>query len=221
MNVHLSRSFERIKKKLLSIATLVEESVDRAMESFLECNVELAGKVIDLDQKIDMEEVEVEEECLKMLALHQPVAIDLRYIIAILKINNDLERIGDLATNIAQRAKSLAELPEQETHHHLEDMRRKTQQMLRRSLDSLIQLDPKIAHEVIKADSEVDDLNREMYRLAHKAILKTPHDIRRMFFYVSVSRNLERIADLATNIAEDVLYMIEGRIVRHRIDMVD
>ncbi|MCB0352465.1 MAG: phosphate signaling complex protein PhoU [Bdellovibrionales bacterium] len=221
MSSHLAREVERLKKKLLELSTTVEENVHRAVRAVLDKDESLADAAIRFDPKIDQMEVEVEEDCLKILALYHPVAIDLRFIISVLKINNDLERIGDLSTNIAARAKSLARLANSDTESNLEQMSELVQGMLRDSLSALIRLDLKLAQKVCNSDQAVDELNRETYKRAHKEILKHPGSVKKMFFYVSVSRNLERIADLATNIAEDVIYMIDGEIVRHRIMTID
>ena len=163
-----------------------------------------------------MVEVEVEEECLKILALHQPVAADLRFIVAVLKINNDLERIGDLAVNIASRAIKLSAIKTQpEALIDFQDLESKVQQMLRRSLESLVNLNEEIAKSVCSSDDAIDDINRSIHKQVIQATREHPNDVERFIILLSVSKNLERIADHATNIAEDVLYMIRGEIVRH------
>ncbi len=176
---------------------------------------QLALQAIETDHAIDQHEVQVEEECLKILALHQPVAIDLRYIIAVLKLNNDLERIGDLAVNIAQRALLLNAQPPIEVPFDLPGLAEKTQGMFRQSLDALVNMDARRAREVCAMDDEVDAINRAMYEQVKQTIRTHPEDIEGLIALLSVSRYLERIADHATNIAEDVLYMVDGRIARH------
>jgi len=163
-------------------------------------------------------EVDVEEECLKILALYQPVAIDLRFIITALKINNDLERIGDLAVNIAERSEFLARQPEVHVPLDLEKMTEKTQSMLTKSLDALVNMDCDLAHQVCAADDEVDAMNRQMYLTVQDGIRQHPEQLESLIHLLSASRHLERIADHATNIAEDVIYMAEGQIVRHRAE---
>jgi phosphate transport system protein len=158
----------------------------------------------------------MEEECLKILALHQPVGSDLRLIVAILKINNDLERIGDLSVNIAERAVFLASPETIDIPLDFARMAENVESMLRRSLDALVNTDLAAAHEVLEADDEVDAINREMYVQVQDAIRQHPQRVERLIHLLSASRHLERIADHATNIAEDVIYMIEGEIVRHR-----
>jgi phosphate transport system protein len=160
-------------------------------------------------------EVELEEECLKVLALNQPVAGDLRFIVSIMKINNDLERVGDLTVNIAERAKFLSTRERPDIPLDFLQMTKKTQAMLRRSLDALMNRNAEAAHEVLLADDEIDAINREMYVKIQEEIHKKPAQMESLIHLLSCSRHLERIADLATNIAEDIIYMIEGAIVRH------
>ncbi|MCU0611243.1 MAG: phosphate signaling complex protein PhoU [Candidatus Eisenbacteria bacterium] len=196
MGMHLQREIELLKKQITALSTVVEESVRKAVRSIENRDAALAEAVIKGDSAIDEQEVRVEEECLKILALHQPVAIDLRFIIAALKINNDLERMGDLAVNIAERTVFLCQREPIQAPFAFDDMWGKTLVMLRESLDALFEMDTGLARKVLASDDEVDEINRQMYR--------------------KIGRHLERIADAATNIAEDVIYMMEGTIVRHR-----
>jgi phosphate transport system protein len=163
-------------------------------------------------------EVQIEENCLKTLALHQPVAIDLRFIIAVLKINSDLERVGDLAVNVAERAAFLATQPPVDISFDFQAMARKAQEMLKRSLDSLVNLSAAQAREVLLGDDEIDVMNRRMYLIVQDAIRTHPDQTESLIHMLSASRHLERIADHATNVAEDVIYMIEGVIVRHKAE---
>jgi phosphate transport system protein len=155
---------------------------------------------------------------LKILALHQPVAIDLRFIVAVLKINNDLERIGDLAVNIAERAIFLAGRPKINISIELIDMAHHAQSMLKKSLDALINHDAELAHKVCASDDTIDQMNRQMYLNVQEAILKNPEQISALIHLLSASRHLERVADHTTNIAEDVIYMVEGQIMRHKTE---
>ena len=216
MTKHLEREIDKLKRQILRLSTVVEDSVYKAVKAVEERDPDRAELVISKDSEIDLLEVEVEEECLKILALHQPVAIDLRFIIAVLKINNDLERIGDLAVNISNRASALAKLPKVKVAPDFEPMFVKVMSMLRRSLESLVNLDSELARSVCASDDEVDDLNREMHRLIQENIRTAPAEAASLLQMLSVSKNLERIADHSTNIAEDVIYMIHGEIVRHR-----
>jgi len=214
----MKREIDKLKSKLLSLCRVVEESFLQAVKSIKEQNANLAKKVIKADIKIDHMEVDVEEECLKILALYQPVAIDLRFIITALKINNDLERIGDLAVNIAERSQFLADQPKIDVPFDFDRMAVKTQLMLRKSLDALVNMDCKLAHEVCAADDEVDTINRKIYNQVKDNIRSHPEWLESLIHLLSVSRDLERIADHTTNIAEDVIYMAKGEVVRHRTE---
>jgi len=215
MSVHLQREIERLKKNLLALCALVEEQVQMAVRALLERDPELARRVEHRDLEIDHREVEVEEECLKALALHQPVASDLRLIVSAMKMNSDLERIGDLAVNIAHKAVTVAGQAPMAIPFDLAAMWQKTQRMLRDSLDALVNLDARLAHDVCARDNEVDQLKHENRRTAERLMQENPAQIPVLLNLLAVSRNLERIADHATNIAEDVIYMVEGRIIRH------
>ena len=160
----------------------------------------------------------MEEECLKILALHQPVAIDLRFVVAVLKLNSDLERIGDLAVNIAERAQFLSTREPVPVPLDFGGMAQATRNMLRRALDALVNMDIGAAWEVLKSDDVVDEINREMFVQVQDGIRKHPDMLEALIHLLSASRHLERIADLATNIAEDVIYMVDGEIVRHRAE---
>lgn len=217
MSIHLAKEVDALKRKLIDLATLVEESVFKSVKAITERDVALAQTVVEEDLEIDRLEVEVEEDCLKILALYQPVAVDLRYIIAVLKMNNDLERIGDLAVNIGQSAEYLAMFEEVRAPFDFRDMSAKAQKMLEMALDSLINTDKDLARQVIELDDEIDEINREMYRQVEKQIRNQTSPTDCLIRLLTVSRNLERIADHTTNIAEDVIYMIDGEIVRHNI----
>jgi phosphate transport system protein len=213
---HLHREVDKLKKQLLSLSALVEEAVQRAARSVQERDPQLAKWVIDIDFAIDQREVEIEEECLKTLALHQPVAHDLRFIISVLKINGELERIGDATVNIAERAQYLATVERVDVSFDFGRMSEIAQDMLRRSIDALVNLDAGLAYEVIATDDKVDELNREMYELVEDACRQDPEQIRTLTHVLGISRHLERIGDHASNIAEDVIYLVKGEIVRHR-----
>ena len=215
MSVHLQREIDRLKQHVLQLCAIVEEQVQMAVRALLERDEALAQEVERRDADIDQREIEVEEECLKTLALHQPVAIDLRLVVAAMKINNDLERIGDMAVNIARKAVAFAAEPPIEIPFDIAGMSEKTQAMLRDSLDSLVKMDGKLAHEVCIRDDEVDLMKHEIRRQVEERIRDNPEQVRPLLKLLAVSRNLERIADCATNIAEDVIYMAEGRIIRH------
>ena len=218
MSVHLKRELDNLKKKILSLGRVVEDRVRQAVESVEQRDVALAEEVINGDIDIDREEVELEEDCLKTLALHQPVAVDLRLIVAVLKMNNDLERIGDLAVNIAERSVFLATQERSEVPFDLAGMTQMCQSMLRRSLEALVNLDVDLARQVCADDDQVDAINRQMYDRVKDAINRHLGNLDSLIHLLSISRNIERIADLATNIADDVIYMVEGEIVRHQTE---
>ena len=214
----MKREIEKLKQKLLTLCSAVEEQLWEAVKSIRNRDVDLARRVIDEDSRIDQMEVYSEELCLKVLALYQPVAIDLRFIITALKITSDLERIGDLSVNVAERSLFLSSHDPIDMPFDFETMAEKTQVMVRQSIDALINMDTQLAHQVTRSDDEVDALNRDMYNLVKEGILGHPEHIEALIHLLSVSRHLERIADHATNIAEDVIYMVEGRIIRHHAE---
>ena len=218
MSLHLSREIAKLKKQLLSLCAAAEENVQRAVAAVQARDGAAAQGVIDTDAAIDRAEIDVEEECLKILALHQPVAIDLRVIVACLKINNDLERIGDLAVNIAKRCGAIAEMAADQIPPDLPSLAAKSQRMLKKSLDALMSLDAALARQVLASDEEVDGIRLKLYELLEKQMRASPDDLHALIQLIFVTRCLERIADHATNIAEDVIYMLEGRIVRHGVD---
>jgi phosphate transport system protein len=216
MSIHLHKAIESLKKRILELGALVEESVSMALIAAEKRDPDLAKKVIDGDTAIDMLEVEVEEECLKILALHQPVATDLRFIVAVLKINNDLERIGDLACNIASRARKMAAVTTPaKAHIDFQGAETKVRTMLHKSLEALVNVDSDLAKWVWAQDEQIDEINRSVHRQVIQALKEYPDDVERLILLLSVSRNLERIGDHSTNIAEDILYMVGGEIVRH------
>ncbi len=215
MPVHLQKEIAKLKTQLLTLSAMAEESVRHAVTSLAQRDAAMATRVIQKDSVIDQFEVDVEEEGLKILALHQPVAIDLRFIIAVIKMNSDLERIGDLAVNIAERTLFLCTQPRVEIAFDFPGLSEKTQLMLKKSLDALVNLDAAMAREVCAMDDEVDALNRQMYEQVKHMIREHPEQVDSLIAQLTVSRCLERIADHATNIAEDVIYMTRGDIVRH------
>jgi phosphate transport system protein len=214
----MQHEIDKLKKQILELGALVEERVLMAVKSIEEHDQELAREVITGDIQIDEREVDLEEECLKILALYQPVANDLRYIIAVLKINNDLERIGDLAVNIADRAVALQKVEKNELITDIITMAAKTEDMLRMSLNALVNLDPGLAREVCARDDEIDSIHAGIFPKFEKVVRKKPDRLQYYINLVGVSRNLERIADHTTNIAEDVIYLSVGEIVRHHAE---
>lgn len=212
---HFSRELEKIKKEILSLGAKVEEQVRMAIQAVETNDAELAKQIIKSDFNIDEMEVEIEEDCLKILALHQPVAVDLRFLIAVIKINNDLERIGDQAVNIAERVDVIAKRDLSEFFFDYTAMGEKVQDMLKMSLDALINMDYDMAYSVVIRDDEVDQIKVDAYDRIKQAMSKHPDKIGYLINLLLISRHLERLADHTTNIAEEVIYLIEGEIVRH------
>jgi phosphate transport system protein len=216
MPTHLQHEVEKLKKRLIALTAVVEKALEDAVASIANRDCDLAQKVLDGDRAIDETEVDIEEECLKLFALYQPVATDLRFIVAVLKINNDIERVGDMAVNIAERTLFLCKQPPIKAPFAFAEISQKTLAMLNGSLEALMQQDPERARAVRAVDNDVDAINRGMYTKISNAIRENPDDVEQLLCYLSVSRNLERTADCATNIAEDVIYLTEGEIVRHK-----
>jgi phosphate transport system protein len=216
MSLHLIRDLEALKKELLQLGNLVESAINSAILSLHNREPSLAERVLQIEIEINEKEVLIEEECLKMLALHQPVAVDLRFIVAVLKVDNDLERMGDFAKNIARRAQVLAHLkPIPLPSEFVIELPDLVRTMVRKSLDSLVALDTDLARNVIKMDKRVDQINAAMYGEVQRLIEEDVSRTEVALNLLSCSRHMERIADLSTNIAEDVLFMVEGRVMRH------
>jgi phosphate transport system protein len=216
MTKHFQRELKKIKKMILSLGAIVEERVRSASQAMEDWELDLATQIISSDHEVDEMEVEIEEECLKILALHQPVAVDLRFIVAVIKINNDLERIGDQAVNIAERIETIAKHgAPNETHFDHFGMAGKAEKMLKMSLDALVNLDIDLAFKVLLLDNEVDAIQKEAYDRIKTAVKEDPEKVGLLINLLLISRHLERLADHATNIAEEVIYLIEGEIVRH------
>jgi len=216
MSVHLHRDMENLQKMVLAISAVAEEMIDRATRALCERRYDDAAAVIAADSEVDQREVAIEEECLKMLALHQPVASDLRRIASVLKINNDIERIADLAVNVAQRAQGLADFPEFIVPDRVSQMVALTTQMVRGALDAFVNLDAASARRIIRLDDTVDQHNREIINELQDLMKQRPQSVEAAVHCFSAVRYVERIADHAVNIAEDVIYLAEGEIVRHR-----
>ena len=215
MSIHLQKDLEHLDKELLILSSMVEDATNKAILSLVDRRLDLARQVMREDDRINTREVLIEEECLKMLALHQPVAADLRFIVAVLKVNNDLERMGDLAVNIAERAAYLATREPLQVSLDFPKMAEGVREMVRESLDALTNMNPRLARHVLTMDDEIDEANRGMFDILQDLMHRDPSTIERAVHLLSASRHLERIADLATNIAQDVVYIAEGRMIRH------
>ena len=215
MTKRFRKELENIKKHILTLGSMVEDLVQLSIQAVERMDGDLAEHIIKRDAEIDDKEVEIEEECLKVLALHQPMAVDLRFIIAVIKINNELERIGDQAVNIAQRIQVIAGRPKPPFMFDYAEMGEKAQKMLKMSLDALVKLDVDTAYKVITLDDEVDQIKAEAYDRIKQAIKDLPERVGYYINLLLISRHLERLSDHATNIAEEVIYLVEGEIFRH------
>ena len=217
MAKHLEKELDRLKKLIYTLGARVDENLELSVKSFQEHDVELAKKVIEADHEIDELEVEVEEECLKALALYQPVAIDLRFIIAVMKMNSDLERIGDLASDIAKNGITISQSTMPRIPLDLNQMSYLAKAIVRKSLDSLLNIDAYLAREVLKDDEEINAMKSDMKTEIMEALQKDPQHAEVLMTILAVTHRLERIGDHACNIAEDVIYMVEAEIIRHQI----
>jgi phosphate transport system protein len=220
MTKHLDRELDRLRSDLVEQFGIVEQMILLAVRSLVERRTDLAERVIDGDTVVDDKDIRIEEECLKLLALHQPVATDMRWLVTVVKANSDLERMADLACNIAERAKSLDLYPLFPVPDEIVQMVTICTRMVRNALDSFVERDSKKATGVIREDDKIDELNRVVIDRLHELMKDSPDNIEPAVHCFSASRHLERIADLAENIAEDVIYLVEGDIVRHKHEVL-
>ena len=219
MVIHQQRQFDKLKQLIRDLGQRTQEQLDAAMQAAEARDQDLARQVIANDDAINRMEIEIEEECLHTLALYQPVAFDLRYVVSVLKINNDLERIADQAVNIAEQARFLsAEPPVELVPYDMRGMAQRVKAMLRDALEALVQMDADRADRVRDDDEEVDAIHRKMYANVERAIMAHPEQAPQLIHLMNISRQLERTADLTVNIAEDVLYTVRGDIIRHAAD---
>ena len=218
--MHLQRDLEALEQNLLNQSSVVEQMVFRACQSLRELRTDIVDEVLASEETVNYREVEIEEECLKILALHQPVAVDLRRVATVLKINGDLERIADLAVNIGERTHSLTTFPDFQMPANLDKMAEAAISMVRDAIDAFVRLDVELARDVCIRDDRVDSLNRQVISDVQALIEDNPSDIAPAFHFYSASRHVERIADHATNIAEDVIYLVDGEIARHKHDEI-
>ncbi len=212
---HLELELEKIRREVLSLAAYVEDIVVQSVISLETRDTEKAVKIVSMDQYVNEKEVDIEEACLKVLALHQPVAHDLRFLIGVIKVNNDLERIADLAVNVAKRTIYIAKEERVMLPFDLNAMSNEAVRMMRNTMKALFATDVVLARQIIKEDHIIDEMNRHMYQAIFLAIKEDPNRVAVYINYFSAGRMLERIADYCTNISEDLIYMKEGTIVRH------
>jgi len=212
---HFHEELEQMKEKLLKLGSLVETMVERAVASLVDRDSRLAEEIIASDDRVDALDLEIDEDCLRLLALQQPAAKDLRFITTAMKITTDLERMADQAVNICQRAIELNEEPQLKPYIDIPMMSQLSQKMLRDSLDAFVRRDAELARQVIPADNKVDALKNQVFRELLTFMMEDPRTIPRAIRLILVSRHLERIADHATNIAEMVVFLVEGKSIRH------
>jgi len=209
------REIEKLKAHLVYLFKMVEMNYTLACRALNDGDLGVAEEIYRQESEIDDKKIDIQEECFKIIALHQPVAFDLRFIMATLKFNNDLERIGDMAVSIAKRAQALEEFPPVTPPVDLGKMANHVHDMLNRSLDALIKLDQDLAVGVLGDEEAVDEMHRHNLKMIKEAIVRNPEQIDALVNYLSVSRYLERIADYVTNLGEEVVYIVEGEIVYH------
>jgi phosphate transport system protein len=217
MQRHFHEELEALKQTLLAMGGLVEDQIRRVMRALLERDDALAQEVIDRDQQVNAYDVEVDETCVSLLALHQPTAGDLRFITTAMKIVTDLERIGDQAVNIAQRVLELNREPQLKPYIDLPRMAEKAQKMVKESLDAFVARDTELARKVCAEDADVDALKEQLFRELLTFMMEDPKTIPRAIRLILISRFMERVADHATNIAEMVIYLVEAKMVRHTL----
>ena len=216
MSRHLQNDLTYLDQDILAQSSIVEEMIDKACQALSEGRGDLAIEVQTYEPEVNRREIRIEEECLKILALHQPVAVDLRRVATVLKVNAELERIADLAANIAERTQSLTQFPDFPVPETLGRMATMASEMVHEALDSFVELDVEAAHRVCRQDDEVDQFNVELIHELRQMMREDPDNVEPALHFFSASRQIERIADHATNIAEDALYLVEGEILRHQ-----
>jgi phosphate transport system protein len=211
----LDQHLTTIRQSLLKMGGVVEHMIDHAMRALVDRDDALAELVLAQDQDVDRLEMEIDDRCHTVMARNQPTAVDLRFLVAVMKINNDLERMGDSAVNIVQSVLKLNQEPILKPYIDLPRMSEQVQRMVRHSLDAFVRKDARMARQVLRDDDEIDGLYRQLFRELLTFMIEDPQTVSRSLHLLLVARNLERVADHATNIAEDVIYYVEGRDVRH------
>ena len=217
MQRHFHEELDALKQTLLAMAALVEDQIRLTMRALVDRDDALAERVIERDREVNAYDVEVDEKCVELLALHQPAAGDLRFLTTAMKIVTDLERIGDQAVNIAQRALELNQEPQLKPYIDLPRMADRAQRMVKESLDAFVAGDTALARQVCAEDAEVDALKEQIFRELLTFMMEDPRTVSRAIRVILISRFMERVADHATNIAEMVIYLVEGKMVRHTL----
>jgi phosphate transport system protein len=218
METHFQQELNQLKSELLQMAGLVERAINNAVEALVHRDISLAERTIAEDDRIDKMELTIDEHCLQLLALHHPMATDLRFITSAMGINTDLERIGDQAVNIAERVIALGQEPQLKPYIDIPRMAEIAQSMVKDVLDAFVNGDAQLARSVCERDDQVDGLNDQVFRELLTYMISNPQTITRAVHLILVSRCLERIADHATNIAEGVIFMVKALVIKHRAD---
>uniref|UniRef100_A0A7C4TDC2 Phosphate-specific transport system accessory protein PhoU n=1 Tax=candidate division WOR-3 bacterium TaxID=2052148 RepID=A0A7C4TDC2_UNCW3 len=218
METHFDEELKAVKKEILEMAALVEESITKSLEALKKRDIKLAKTIREIDQRIDRYEIAIEERCIELIARHQPVGSDLRFLIGVIKMNNDLERMGDHAVNIADCVGFLSEQPRIKPVSNIWTMAKITNEMLKESVESFMTNDPLRAQKVCERDSTVDQMRNETVRILLTYMLEEPDKIGSAIQYLLVAKNLERIADLSTNICEDTIYIAQARVIKHHAE---
>ncbi|MCK5259173.1 MAG: phosphate signaling complex protein PhoU [Thermoplasmatales archaeon] len=218
MDRHFDEELQKVKKDLLEMASLVEESITKSLEALKKQDIKMASEIQEIDHQIDKFEIAIEEQCIELIARHQPVGADLRFLIGVIKMNNDLERMGDHAVNIASYIAYLIEQPYIKSVSNIWSMAREVKEMLNDSVKSFMDNDATRAQKVCERDSVVDEMRDETIRILLTYMLEQPETIRSAIPLLLVAKNLERIADLSTNICEDVIYIAQARVIKHHAE---
>lgn len=217
MERHFDEELKELKQKLLQMADTAQEMIGLAIRTLVERNASLTEKVFALEDRVNHIEIEIEEESLRLLALRQPIASDLRLLTAILKINSDLERIADQAVNMCETSLYLLKEPQLKPLIDIPKMAEYAQKMIKNSIEAFVHQDSKLAKNVCESDDDVDRLNDQVFRELLTYMMEDPKSITRAVDLILISRNIERIADHATNISEDVIFIVEGKNIKHHI----
>jgi len=218
MDRHFDEELQKVKKDLLGMASLVEESITKSLEALKKQDIKMASEIQEIDHQIDKFEIAIEEQCIELIARHQPVGADLRFLIGVIKMNNDLERMGDHAVNIASYIAYLIEQPRIKSVSNIWSMAREVKEMLNDSVKSFMDNDATRAQKVCERDSVVDEMRDETIRILLTYMLEQPETIGSAIPLLLVAKNLERIADLSTNICEDVIYIAQARVIKHHAE---
>jgi phosphate transport system protein len=218
MDRHFDEELQNVKRKLVEMAAMVEESITKSLDALKKKNVAMADQIREIDHRIDKMEMSIEDMCVELIARHQPVGSDLRFLIGAIKMNNDLERMGDHSVNIADCLEYVVAGPQVTQITNIWSMARIVKEMLRESVESFIQNDAARAQKVCERDSVVDEMRNETIRILLTYMLEEPEKIGSAIQYLLVAKNLERIADLSTNICEDVIYIAQARVIKHHAE---